>query len=759
MRFSSAALPLLLGTIGLLGCRAAAAPPSITVQPIAGDSSPALAAYQVREFAVSVRTDAAPYANPFDPDEVTLDATATGPKGQTLQLPGYWSQAYQTKTAADGSIALAATDETAGWRVRLAFPTAGDWTVVVRTHDKSGDGISSPLRVAVAPPAAGSQTGFVRPSPHNKRYFALDTGASYFLIGENVGWAGKRGLADYQDWLGALGKAGGNYARVWMAFAPLESKGSGLGKYDLQNAAYFDNVLRIAQQNGIRCMLAFGTYGELATGGFFGEGQWPANPYSAANGGPVAADKPDDFFTDATARRLYRRRLRYLIARYAAYTSIGFWEFWNERSVPPAWYTEMADYVQSLDPYRHVVTNSYSTTGDAATLALPEMQLTQTHRYGDEGSIRDFVGLIEADARAHDTYGKPHLLGEFGISWRRGDEHFDPRGIGTNLHNGLWAGALSGNAGGSAIWWWDGYIHPKNLYPAFTALAGFASSIEWAQRTFEPLTLPEAPRVHYAASTASTAATTDLVLNPVGGWGEPSRTPVVIGRDGRTSGGPLPSTLMSKAKPDNYAPLRLQIDLAKASQLVLRIGTVSNKANLRISVDGKTVTDFALDAAPSAHPEFKSTQQHPEYGGIYQAVFDRDYSAAIPAGKHEITIENTDGDWASITTYTLTGAHDPGQDTLHPLALQDATTGETLVWLQDPESIWPHDADPAYAYRKLDKVALTLPVPLPGKYRVLWWDTWAAKPQRSSTAVARNGALHLTSPAFTRDVALRVVRQ
>src|SRR5205807_5840446 len=67
-----------------------------------------------------------------------------------------------------------------------------------------------------------------------------------------------------------------------------------------------DAILDLAQRNGLNIMLCLGTYGEFKEGGYFNEGQWKANPYNSANGGPCV--KPEDFWTDATARKLYHRR-------------------------------------------------------------------------------------------------------------------------------------------------------------------------------------------------------------------------------------------------------------------------------------------------------------------------------------------------------------------------------------------------------------------------------------------------------------------
>ena len=167
------------------------------------------------------------------------------------------------------------------------------------------------------------------------------------------------------------------------------------------------------------------------------------------------------------------------------------------------WVREMGAYLKANDPYRHLVTNSYSTTGEAAVWNLPQIDLTQTHRYGDEGSVKDIAPLILDDAREHDVYHKPHFMGEFGISWRGSDAQFDPKSVGTNLHNGLWASAFSGNAGGASIWWWDSYVHPKNLYGQFTGLAKFAATIDWPRQHFAPLTLPPLSRAGHSSETFS----------------------------------------------------------------------------------------------------------------------------------------------------------------------------------------------------------------------------------------------------------------
>ena len=718
------------------GVRAA---PTVAVRAL---PAPSLAAYGLAEWAITLDKT---YTNPFDPDEVAVDAAFTGPKGQTLHLPGFWSQDFRRQANADGSETLLPQGNP-GWRVRFCPPAPGRWRLVVTARDATGTGTASANAFTVRPSAA---PGFVHRAPGSDRYLQFSSGAAFFPIGENVCWAGRRGLADYETWFPKLSAAGGDYARLWMANRPLEHGKNGLGRYDLANAWYFDQVLDLASRHGIRCMVALGTYGEFTTGGFFNEGQWPINPYNKANGGPAAA--PADFWTDAQARTLYRRRLRYLVARYGPETSLAFWEFWNETDAPAPWVSEMATYLKANDPYRHLVTNSYSTTGNPAVWNLPQIDLTQTHRYGDEGSVKDIAPLILDDARQHDGYAKPHFLGEFGISWRGDDSKFDPRGIGTNLHNGLWASALAGNAGGASLWWWDSYVDPKNQYPRFTGLAKFAATVDWPRRRFAPLALPPPSRGPNIPETFS-----DLVLTPTAAWGEKATAPVVLRPDGTTTGGPLLSTLFGPEKPANRSVLTLRVDLPRPTTLTLHIGTVSNKARLRVSLDGKPAGDFTFSAAPGQGGGYESTKSFPEYGGVYQALFNTDRTLALPAGLHVITLENTEGDWLQISTLTLAGAQSSRYALLRTAALQDASTGETLLWLQDPDSNWFNDRagkTPA----PQSGIRLTLPVPRPGVYALTWWDTRTGVPIKTARLTAPGKSLRVPVPTFTRDIALRVV--
>ena len=324
--------------------------------------------------------------------------------------------------------------------------------------------------------------------------------------------------------------------------------------------------------------------------------------------------------------------------------------------------------------------------GTADVWNLPEIDLTQTHRYGDEGSMKDVAPVILTDAREHDRYPKPHLMGEFGISWRNSDAKFDPTGMATNLHNGLWAGALSGDAGGAAIWWWDNYVHPRICTASSPAWR--SSPRRWTGRAAAS---PRLPCRRRPAPALEPETFTDLVITPTAGWGDKAQSPVVVHPDGTVTGGPVLSDLYGPAKAgDAERPDPACHPAAAGGADPARRHRLQPQPSCG-RLDGKTVGDFMFDADPAKGGGYQSTKQFPEYGGIYQALFNADRTVAVPAGPHVLTLENTEGDWLQLGSLTLTHALSSRYSLLRTAALQDPATGETLAWLQDPASNWDND--------------------------------------------------------------------
>lgn len=407
------------------------------------------------------------YSNPYDSDEAAVDAAFEGPSGRKLTLPAFW----------DGS----------GFRFRFRPTQTGKWRVTARVTDKEGvttlptkefEAKAEPKHASIAIAEPGS------------RYFKLETGEGFFPIGINVCWPGEEGVSDYKNLFGKLRAAGGNFTRIWTTAQQMhESKEVGLGRFDQKALAYYDEVFKLAAENEIRVMYTFDDYRVLAKEDFF-VAHWDKSPYNAANGGPLK--EPLEFFTNPLCTKIYKDRLRMLVARYTAMPAIGIWEIWNEQDhiekpgVPIEWFREMTGHLAALDPYKHPISTSYSWDDKAEVWESPHLHMTQRHMYG-QGDTLDFVAEVVKNGEKLQKFGKPRLISEFGITWKEPDIALDKAKKGTPLHNAIWASIMTGESGAPLTWWWDNYIEPAGLWGVITGASRFVEKIDFAASNFNPV--------------------------------------------------------------------------------------------------------------------------------------------------------------------------------------------------------------------------------------------------------------------------------
>jgi hypothetical protein len=699
----------------------------------------------------------ATYDNPFDPEEIDVYAIFRSPDGTAVRVNAFLYQEHRRRLEGGREVVEPVSQPV--WKVRFAPPRVGRWSYQVFAKDRNGTAQSPQARLEVS---RSDSAGFVRRSRKSPRHFSLEQERPLFLVGMNMGWAGDRGTYDYEEWLRALGQAGGNWIRVWMSswncaleWTPAERGGwrrgsyYGVGRYSLDNAWKLDTILELAEKNGIYVMLCLGTYGEFTTGGFFNEGQWKENPYNRANGGPC--EKPEDFWTNAEARRLYQRRLRYIAARYGYSTYIHSWEFWNEVPPQPQWTAEMARFLkgtgefagQPADPHGHLVSTSY---GNGTLWRIPEIDFTMSHHYGT-GNLPDHAPVIHLDARGHVLFEKPHLMAEFGIDYRKPDSEYDPQGRAVNFHNGLWASMASGNAGSGMLWWWDNYVHPKNLYATFTGLRRFAERVPWTQGRWTALQFD--PPV----SDKSEGTRSDLNIVASAGWGKAETQRYIVTSRGIAGDTPLFQFLYSPAKADLRTTPELEVNFERPGRFILHVDRVSSFIHLRIWLNGHAVKDIRLSADPpkdpTQKPEYEETEFLKEYN-IYNARFNKDFSIDIPAGRHTVKLEALEGDWVSIKGITLTdyaGARHPAMN------LYGVTTGTTAaLWLQNAQHNWKSifEGKPIPTLRGVKTVVRGMK---DGRYTLQWWDTRKGVPLSQRTVEVKRGELTLVCPDIMSDIA------
>ena len=425
--------------------------------------------------------------NPFDPQLITLDLEVTPPSGKAVRVPGFFSRDYTRKL--EGNREVLTEQGEGGWLVRWLPLEPGRHQLVVTVATGGAPAAKAEAYMDVA---KGKRPGLARVEPSQKRYFQMDDGTPLFLNGLCVCWHGSRGTYDYDDWLAACQKAGINYIRIWMwhqAFG-LEWDRQDKVRYRMDNAWRLDRVLAEAERRGIYVMLCFDYHGifEVKPDFWGGNNFWPRHPYNATNGGPCQVQ--NDFFTNTEARRLYEKRLRYLVARWTAFLNVLAWEFFNEidneyayvkHQDVVAWHRDMGRHLRSIDPYRHLISSSFTGGSERPDLfALPEMDFAQYHSYNEKHPARM---TAEKTARFFEKYHKPFYVSEYGTDWKGWKPDTDPHF--RALHQAIWSGAFTGAAGTGMTWWWES-IHANNLYAHWSALSGFLQGAGAARADLRP---------------------------------------------------------------------------------------------------------------------------------------------------------------------------------------------------------------------------------------------------------------------------------
>jgi hypothetical protein len=427
--------------------------------------------FGVAEYAVYLPIET---ENPFDPEEVEVKALVVGPS-RTWEVFGFYFQDYDFVLNGENENAVMLGDP--HFRVRIMPMEQGRHRVSFEAKVGDRRFVGNDDEFWAGPPA---NRGVVKVRP-DKRYLIDAFGKNFVPVGPNIAWAGAKGVFDYERWFSRLEENGGNYARVWMA--PFTGTGiewqegqgrgdfHGLGRYALQNARRLDRIMDLAQEAGIYVMLLLGFHGELTEGGYFNEGVWHSSPYNSANGGPC----PDAqcFFQNDEAKGYYKRKLRYITARWGAYANIMAFELWNEVTQPKDWVREMAGYVKSQDPYGHMVSTTWFHTNLAD---CPELDFAQKHVYGYLDLFKDEAQHVVWEVQDMlANFDLPVFVGEVGIDFSKSDAEWDTNRLGVALHNEMFSAFSAGAMGPASSWWWDNYI---DLFDLWHAYKPFVSIIE-----------------------------------------------------------------------------------------------------------------------------------------------------------------------------------------------------------------------------------------------------------------------------------------
>ncbi len=268
----------------------------------------------------------------------------------------------------------------------------------------------------------------------------------------------------------------------------------GLGRYYQKTAEHLDELCRLAQEKGIFIMLVLDYHGlfKAYLDRWGANDEWRRNPYNIANGGPC--QNPDDFFTQPEAKRFYKNRLRYLVARWGYSTHLACWEFWNEidnvmawQNVSAAaivsWHQEMADYLKQIDPYKHLVSTSVTYREIPGLWNITNLDFTQHHNYGLTKNMKQSI------LKYTETFGKPDVVGEFALGWKGPGKDYPVELYEDELHSGIWRGLFSPTPILPLTWWWDWHSAQQHYFHFKTAADFITTMLANSKEEFENLSV------------------------------------------------------------------------------------------------------------------------------------------------------------------------------------------------------------------------------------------------------------------------------
>ena len=681
----------------------------------------------------------ATYANPFDLDEVDARAVFSVPGGGEVSVPAFFHMEYSRQGTSPERIV---DGRDPSWKVRFAAREAGPHSFRLEVEDASGLSVLEDAGSFTA--VDEGRPGFIGVDPLDGRFLRRTTGEPMQPIGRNIAWADNRGIGFYELHLPVAAAARENYVRIWMTNffqgQTLEwSVGSGypgVGRYALDLAWKLDRIIELAEASGMAVMIALQHHGQFSTEV---NPQWADNPYNAANassGGFLAT--PEEFFSNAQARELMKRKLRYIIARWGYSTSVLAWELFNEvqftdsfrqsaaqRAVVADWHAEMAAFLKANDPFGHLVTTSSDSDGFEAIWSLPTIDIVQHHDYSAD-KVRRF-----RDVAAHlEQYGKPILMSEFGADGgATGSPELNIGSLpplqasqlldGLVLRNGLWSAAMLRTQG--HYWWWE-YILGNDLAAMHTPLALYLEGEDLGALGLD------AARARVLGGPASEGLAIDL---PTTNFFSPStQVEFDVQEDGSVPGiaglsewlhGNFQSALRSDPTFNVFleedGPLRIR---------VLSMSTAGLPQRLQVVVDGV------------ARPEqvFNSAQSNVTL------------SFPLAAGQRRVQVRNNGNDWFRIDWLAFDGFRAP-----QVRALGLANNERAFLWLYDANNRYG-----VVGAGLLEGLTLEVPGLGDGEYLVEFHDTRPPGGVLSSLVTPSvAGVLHAPLPPFTGDIAVKVL--
>lgn len=444
--------------------------------------------------------------NPFNPDEMDVQATYYHYSSPTTSgideidkgFGFYYEDYHRDLSAADPNQWHGVQDTTSYlFRIRFSPPKVGRWLIhIAVTAPAANYSASLDLTINCVTPGDPANKGFVHTRP-SYRYLELGDD-TWMPIGQNLPWPGNfipydnfvhqlvpsdRYLTYYEK-LAQLSRSGANYVRTILFPNSTDIEYDTLNNYfqRMYCAWETDHLLDTAKKLGLYVHFDLQIQTPFETRSSFGQFLWDWSANSCVNYPFVDSGfcyprelglaSPVDFLTDSTAKANYKKRLRYIFARWGFARQVAVYELASEinnwgfdgvpdtncrmvmtrpyeadPTVPPkmaAFQNEMLHYIKSdLGVHRLLaVSNAGPLSSSDNSFSSPDLDVCTFNNYG---AFASKVKSYYDDAKDQFTVtGKPFFHSEIG----GGDDGDSGLCVQTEWIKSTWAAPFSGLAGG-----------------------------------------------------------------------------------------------------------------------------------------------------------------------------------------------------------------------------------------------------------------------------------------------------------------------
>lgn len=303
---------------------------------------------------ISYKNSEPNFINPFDPEQLDVQVEFWQPNGDGRSK--YYKRFafyYDAFSVSGKEVRKVKTANT--FRVRFSPQEQGEWNckalVVVKEDSLFSDVFSFSVN------QKGSSKGFMQICG-NKQYFKVGD-SSFFPVGQNIPWPGDIWYNDtkplkhyefekYERLVRSFSERGGNYYRMLITPWTYDIEFENLGNYSsrMKNAWELDNLIAHSEELGIKIHFNMLLHGVLENPSVYTITNWDWPAYDSDVYGDkkcvsqqdkgfcysreLELNHPVEFFTNTQAKRFYKNKLRYMIARWGYSTSIGLFELLSE---------------------------------------------------------------------------------------------------------------------------------------------------------------------------------------------------------------------------------------------------------------------------------------------------------------------------------------------------------------------------------------------------------------------------------------------